>query len=562
MTHRSIRSASARRPLRRLGALAIAAVLAACGGNSASDTTDAPTPDGSGNGVTVPATDAPVLTNAPTTTNPELVPQAGGSLTIAVEGESTGFSPANDGWARGGHQIARAIFDPLATYDAEGKVVPYLAEAFTANADSTVWIITLRPGITFHNGEPLDAAAVKANFDAVLASAQSKAQLSLVSGMTVVDDLNLEIQMSAPWGPFPQALVGEVGTQVGYMAAPAMLADPNGGRTPIGTGPFRFVEWVPDDHLTVARNDDYWQDPAYLDEVTFRPIPDTTSRQAAFDAGDVDIYYTGSSQEITEYQESSDVTTFIGTPIEPDMLMFNVTAPPMDDVRVRRALAMSLEIPVLFDFLEATGVKQPLDGPYAESSFWHVESDYPEYDPEEAARLVEEYEAEIGPVEFNFSGNQDPFLVSYQELFQAMWAEVGAEANIVSKAQGENINDVLAGNYQVIMWGGQGGGDPDRDYNYFHSGGLNFTRYTTPEIDAALDAGRALSDPEERKAQYAIIQEAFGRDVPYVWIGTNTMAVITQGDVMGIADFDLPDGNPGTPVAAGMFFLKDVWLVP
>lgn len=562
MTHRSTRPASARRPLRRFGVLAFAALLAACGGNSASDTTDAPTPDGSDNGVTVPATDAPVLTNAPTTTNPELVPQAGGSLTIAVEGESTGFSPANDAWARGGHQIARAIFDPLATYDAEGKVVPYLAEAFTANADSTVWTITLRPGITFHNGEPLDAAAVKANFDAVLASAQSKAQLSLVSGMTVIDDLNLEIQMSAPWGPFPQALVGEVGTQVGYMAAPAMLADPNGGRTPIGTGPFRFVEWVPDDHLTVARNDDYWQDPAYLDEVTFRPIPDTTSRQAAFDAGDVDLYYTGSSQEITEYQASDDVNTFIGTPIEPDMLMFNVTAPPMDDVRVRRALAMSLEIPVLFDFLEATGVKQPLDGPYAESSFWHVESEYPEYDPEEAARLIEEYEAEVGPVVFDFAGNQDPFLVSYQELFQAMWAEVGAEANIVSKAQSENINDVLAGNYQVIMWGGQGGGDPDRDYNYFHSGGLNFTRYTSPEIDAALDAGRSLSDPEERKAQYAIIQEAFGRDVPYVWIGTNTMAVITQGDVMGIADFDLPDGSPGTPVASGMFFLKDVWLVP
>lgn len=560
MVHRPIRSARSRGSARRLALAALMAVAAAaCGGNSPDSASSTAPPDNS-SGDSVATTDAPVLTNAPTTTNPEVLPVDGGTLTVAIEADATGYNPTVDAWARGGHEVARAIFDPLATYDADGKVVPYLAEAITANDDSTVWTITLRPGISFHNGEPLNADAVKANFDAVLASPQYKAQLALVSGMTVVDDLNLEVQMSSPWGAFPQALVGEIGTQIGYIAAPAMLSDPEGGRHPIGTGPFRFVEWVPDDHLTVERNADYWQAPAHLDEVVFKPIPDSTSRKAALDAGDVDLYYTGSSKEISDYQAGSDMSVFIGTPIEPDMLMFNVTAPPLDDVRVRRALVMALDIPRLFDFLDATGVKQPLDGPYARTSFWHVDSDYPSYDPQGAADLIAEYEAEVGPVVFDFAGNQDPFIVSYQELFQSMWAEIGAEANIVSKAQSENISDVLGGSFQVIMWGGQGGGDPDKDYNYFHSGGLNFSRYNSPEIDAAMDAGRALSDPEARKAQYAILQEAYGRDVPYVWIGTNVMAVVTPQKVMGIADFTLPDGSPGTPVAGGLFFLKDVWI--
>ena len=75
-----------------------------------------------------------------------------------------------------------------------------------------------------------------------------------------------------------------------------------------------------------------------------------------------------------------------------------------------------------------------------------------------------------------------------------------------------------------------------------------------------MEAGRALSDPEARKAQYAIVQEAFGRDVPYIWTGTNQFAVITPTDVIGIADLTLPDDSPGTPVVSGIFFLKDVWL--
>ncbi len=550
-------------PLRRLAVLAlVATVAAACGGNTPKDS--APTTGGTGSTTGGTESTAPVLTNAPTTTNPEVKPVSGGSLIVGIDADSSGYNPSIDPWAAGGHNVARAIFDPLATYDASGKVVPYLAESITANADATVWTIKVRPDVLFHDGTPLNADAVKANFDANKASPQFGSQLALLKEMKVVDDLTLELDMTQPWVTFPNVLVGDIGSQIGYMAAPSMLAKPDGGRNPVGTGPFTFKEWVPDDHLTVVRNEKYWQQPAYLDQVTFKPIPDSTARKGAFDAGDIDLYYTGSSSEIQEYQAAPDKwNVTIGSQGEPDVIMFNTLKPPLDDVRVRRALIMATDMSRVFDYLDATGVKQITHGPYADNSFWYVKSNYPEYDPAGAKKLIDEYVAEKGPVEFDFAGNQIPFIVTLQELYQSMWAEAGMKANIVSRAQGDNINAVIAGDFQVVMWGGIGGGDPDSDYLDFHSGtGQNFSGFNTPEVDAALDKGRTLTDPEARKEQYAILQEALGDNVPFLWAGSNQYGVITPPKVQGVATFTLPDGSPGQAITASQFFLKDVWLKP
>lgn len=557
--------------VRLVGLAAASAFIAvACGGNdpsavttssAAPATTAAPT-DSSAPDTT---TGGPDTTAAPETTAPALEPKPGGSIVVALDNESAGFNPTNDPWSNGGHNVAKTIFDSLATYDAEGKVVPYLAESITPSEDSTVWTITLRPGVSFHNGEPFNADAVRINFEASLASPVAKDQLSLISSLEVLDELTLQVNMSQPWGTFMTKLVGEAGSQVGYMAAPAMLASPDGNRNPIGTGPFVFQEWVPDDRLVVVRNEDYWQRPAYLEQITFRPFPDSTARQAAFDAGDVDAYYTGDPADLVEYlaqDEAGEVNVTLGSPAGPDMIMFNTTVPPLDDARVRRALVMAIEVERLFAYSNGVGVKQPIYAPYATDSFWYVETDYPRYDLEGAKALIDEYVAETGnPVEFDFAGGPDPFVVGYQELIQSMWAEAGATSNIVSRAQADNIGKVINGEYEVTLWGNMGGGDPDNDYQYFRSGtGLNFSRYTSPVIDAAMDAGRATGDAEERKKQYAIVQEELAKAMPYGWLGTNKLGVVARADLLGISDFTLPDGTPGQPMTSGHFFLKDAWL--
>ena len=155
-------------------------------------------------------------------------------------------------------------------------------------------------------------------------------------------------------------------------------------------------------------------------------------------------------------------------------------------------------------FLDGQGVKQAMHGPYSDDSFWFTDTKYPTFDLAGAKKLVAEYEKEKGPIKFDYSGNQDPFIVTYMQLFQSMWKDAGIDANIVSKAQGDNVSATLSGNFQVTGWGGIGGDDPDNDYTYFHSGGLNIAGFTSPVIDAAMDKGRALSDQQARKAEYEI----------------------------------------------------------
>ena len=533
-------------------AAVVGALVPACSSSS-------PTPSD----VTSAVADTTASSEAAVTTE-VAAPKSGGNLVVGVDAEATGWSPQHDAWGHGGHNVARAVFDTLAAYDPAGVAQPYLAESITANADSTVWTIKVRPNVTFHDGDPLTADAVKQNFDAALASPIEKGALALLLSMKVVDDLTLEMTMSKPWGAFPNALTGGFAGQLGYIAAPKMLASPDGSRNPVGTGPFVFKEWSPDDHLTVVRNDKYWQTPALLDSVEFRPITNSDSRKAAFASGDIDVIATANSPEVKSYLElesQGKAHVVKAPPSDPDVILLNTSKPPLDDLRVRKAMAMALDLNRIVDFLEGTGVKEVATGPYPKDSFWYSKTDYPQFDVAAATKLIDEYTAENGPIKVEYAGNQDPFIVSFQELIQSMWADVGITADIVSRAQGENVGAVLGGKYDVTGWGGIGGDDPDNDYNYFHSGtGLDLTKFSSPALDAALDQGRALSDPTARKVQYDIVQKELAANVPFLWLEFTGWTVVGQGKVMGLDAFTLPDGSPGRPLTAARFYLKDVWL--
>ena len=154
---------------------------------------------------------------------------------------------------------ARTVFDPLTIIASDGSVQPYLAQAITPNSDYTVWTITARPNVRFHDGtpvrrrghrrEPEPLQGQPARSDASPPSAPSRRPSS--STVTVT--------LKQPWVPFPAYLAGGIGGQPGYIVAPSMIANPKGSEQPIGTGPFKFKEWVPNDHFTADRNTDYWR---------------------------------------------------------------------------------------------------------------------------------------------------------------------------------------------------------------------------------------------------------------------------------------------------------------
>ena len=323
-----------RRPglLRVLGVLAaLGLVLAACGGDSESGGS----PDDTSGGQSGP--DVTVEASGP--------PQSGGSITYGVEAETDGFNPAVNRWAISGFMVANAVFDPLAAYDADYQAQPYLAESLTPSEDFLTWTITVREGVTFTNGEPLDGAAVKKSLDAIRASALTGAALANIADTQVdpANPLSVVVTMAEPWASFPATLT----SQVGYVPAPAQLdaGDEASSREPIGTGPFAQQEWIPDNQWVGARNADYWRTDAdgtqlpYLDSVTFKPIPDNQNRLNALDTGDIQMMHTTNWPTIHTLEDkaaSGEIQLVEDKgPGEETFVMMNTSAAPRTSARAR-----------------------------------------------------------------------------------------------------------------------------------------------------------------------------------------------------------------------------------
>ena len=289
----------------------LTSVAAACGGDNKSSTNTT----AAGGGTTAAGAASTAAAGKP-------VP--GGSLSVGLEAEN------NTGWYMPDAQcpvscayVTNNLFDPLMKVDSTGKPAPWLALSATPNADATVWTIKLRQGVKFHNGEPFDATAVKMNIDAGKAGSVLALALAPVKETKVIDPYTVEIDMNSPWGALPESPQ----RQGFMMAAPAQITAKDKNH-PIGTGPFMFKEWVPNDHLTVEKNPNYWyKDPKtgdqlpYLDEVIFKPIPEISAREAALKSGQIDVMHTSNGNEIAKLQaDKSFQMSYRQTPSETGLL--------------------------------------------------------------------------------------------------------------------------------------------------------------------------------------------------------------------------------------------------
>jgi len=511
---------------------------------------------------------------------PDGPPQSGGRIVYALASESDGWDPTEGRWATDGTQVGLAIFDPLSAYDADGEWAPYLAQSFTPTDDFMTWTIALRPDVTFQNGTAFDASAVVKTIEAHRASALTKPTFANIDSIEVTDPLTVTVQMNAPWAAFPVALTG----QAGVIPAPEQLDNPDGSRFPIGTGPFTFVSWDPDKSLVVERNPDYWQtDPdgnqlPYLDAVEFRPIPDDGSRTASIETGDVDMTHT---------TEINSIQTFRGLAAAGELQLyeqrgasevtfaqFNFDEPPFDDVRARLAVAHALDQQAWVDVI-TEGENEAATSVFRPSSRWYHDADYPSYDLEEAQRLVEEYEAEKGPLSFAYSVLSTPTSVRQGELVKSMLEQAGMEVTVsTTDAAGFIVNGAL-GQYQVTQWGQFGSPDPDYEHVWWYSANaspvgqlaLNFPRNRDPQVDEALNRARATDDFETRKQAYVDLQERFAEDVPYMFLDYPTPVKVAQNRVRGmLQDLPLPNGEESVLMGGPGSFslvtrLTQTWVV-
>ena len=445
-------------------------------------------------------------------------PSQGGELVVATLFDSFGFDPVKVVGGIADGTVSGAIFDSLMTYDENNEIVPLLAESLESE-DQQTWTLGLRPDVTFTDGTPLDAEAVKFNIerhqDVALLSRSILNALNIDS-MTVVDPLTLEIHLKFPWTAFPETLVGSLG----IIGSPTALANPEEFNTnPVGAGPFMLVEWVPGDHITVERNPDYWNADAgepYLDRIVFRLVLDTQTRVESVKGGEVHLAQSTNGAEVVNAGDEG----LVGFPVDgPGItIQMNTTQAPFDDVRVRMAVLQALDRETIFNVVfEGAGTYPPNNFIIGnDSEFAPSDIAYPEFDLEAATTLVDEYEAENGAIAFTFSCHTQPDLVSMSQVVQQMWGAAGIDVEVKIEDQQTLVGNVFQRNYEISCFGAVGQEDPDLAYynTFYSTSPTNTTGYANPDVDAALDVGRQSADPDERREAYAVVQQALATDVP------------------------------------------------
>jgi peptide/nickel transport system substrate-binding protein len=479
-----------------------------------------------------------------------------GSVTFALEAETSG------GWclpqaqlAASGHQVRVAIYDSLTTINSKGDYVPYLAKSVEPNATFDEWTIELREGVQFHDGTPVDAAAVKLNIDAfrgVIPSLPARLLTFVYSNIATVTEagpLTVVVTTETPWPAFPAFLV-ERG-----MVAPAQLNDPSTCATNmIGSGPFKLVEWRQNESLTVEANTDYWRE-GYpkVGEIVFRPVPDAQARVNGLTSGQYDLLTTSSSLQIVDLQQKAEagdiklVATDKGA--ETAYLMLNSGKPPFDDPIARQAVALAGDAREVNE-IRNKGLNTISTGPFPPGTDAFTPGIARTRNLKRAKALAKEYEETHGqPIAFEYLTSPEPELLAIAQLVKEQQEEAGIEVSIRSVDQPTLINEALAGSFTGIGFRNHPGGDPDTQYVWWHSGSpVNFGRIDDPEIDAFLDAARVETDPATRTKIYQDLAREFADEYYNLWSWYTYWAVAYQNDVKGVAGPPLPDGG-GKPFA-------------
>ncbi len=496
-------------------------------------------------------------------------PKPGGKVVFGVGSEDNSMDPSTGRFDTTGYLYAGAVFDPLTAIDPQGRPQPYLAQSVVPNADYTSWTITLRPGINFHDGTPCDAAAVKFNLDNLVSSVLVGPEFSDIENVTTSGPLTVVVNMKSPWVPFPYHLAG----QPGFVASPKMLQDKaNGGMHPVGTGPFIFQEWVPNDHFSVKKNPNYWRRGLpYLDALEFKPIIDQSPQENALRAGSIDILSTMYPQIITDAR--SDPTLAIVDDSKQvvgeqnlNFIMLNLSVPPTDDIRVRQAMAYATNNQALWNAL-ADGIGNPTNSLFQEGSPYQAQTSYPSYNPSKARSLVQEYQREKGPISLQLGAIPSSFVVAADQLIQQQWKSVGIQANILQTEQAQYILNAVEGHFQANVWQQFGVNDPDANYVFWAPAngsavgqfGLQFPRNKDPLVQQAIDQGRTQSNPNARIAAYQEVAKRFAEDLPYIWLTRAVSAVAARSYVQNFANPTFPNGQNRLGLQTGIVQTAQIW---
>ncbi len=540
-------------------------------------------------------------TSAPETTAAAEKPVYGGTLVVSGEAEvANAWTPAAMQCDSYCQQRARSFYDPVVVVGEDLEPHGLLVEGWTNNDDFTVFDFTVRPGITFHDGTPLDAAAIVKNLQvagqglllgAALKDIGKNADGSLAIEATgdmtfqIKTGFNGDLAQPLPWPGMPSAL----GTQWGLIASPTWLdavaagtADPT---MAVGTGPFVVESYAPRDKLVVKRNPDYWQSDAdgnqlpYLDGIEFRVIEDSETAADALRSGDIDIFSTSAALVISDFREEADEFPMVEQDelTETNYILIDLDKPgPLQDKNVRCALSLAIDRQELID-ATAGGILQPANGLFSPGQQGYLEDNggFTDFDPDTAAAMIEEYEAANGPVAVDYGTTTSQINAQVAELLKGYWEAIGVDFTYTQVPQDSFITNALFGDPGFFMygWRNHAGVRLDNQYFWWHSANaapdgqlaLNFGRIRDDAVDAGLETARSATDEAEAQAAAETVNKTMAENCYQIPTSWTLWGTPHKPAVKGLGGtWILPDGTASRDGAgfSGQFWTQTVWIDP
>lgn len=447
------------------------------------------------------------------------------------------------------------IYDGLVRYaDGTLEVEPALATDWTISDDGLTYTFNLREGVTFHDGTPFNAEAVKFNFDRMLDEDHPyydtgpfplSFNFSAVDSVNVIDEHTVEFVLTEPFAPF----LSNLAYPTGLIVSPQGVMDnvDDYGRNPSGTGPYRFVEWQSNTRVVVEANPDYWDGAPALEAVVFRPITDANTRVAEMLSGGIDVMVEVPPDNVSQFEEDSAFEVYEQAGPHVWYVMLNAQYGPFADKLVRQAANYAVNKDALVnDILQGTATVS--DSPIAPAFNWAYNEDlepYP-YDPDMAEQLLSEAGVDNPEVTFYVteggSGMLDPITMgtAIQADLEAVGFDVTIETyewntflGIVNPGLGEDVD------MAEMAWMTN---DPDvlpfltlRTNAWPEAGGFNSSYYSNEEVDELLEAARVETDIEARGDLYKQMQEIVYEDAPWIFVANWQQNAVTTEAVEGFS---------------------------
>ncbi len=474
-------------------------------------------------------------------------PKYGGTLVVAIVTDIVGLDPHKVS-AEISMIVLNNIFERLVDSDEKGMPMPGLASKWSMSPDGLVYTFTLRQGVKFHNGREMTAEDVVYSYNRLL-DPKTKypfvTQVKNIKEVKALDKYTVQFTLAAPSATFLVFMSNPYGT---HAIVPKEELEKQGGTftRPVGTGPYKFVEYVPDKHVILERNKDYkgstlptsgtgGKKPAYVDRMKFVPIKDAAVRTMALKTGEIDFTLRVAWEELDEIKKDPNIVTYVSPGLAYVMLQFGVNTSPNKFIRMadfRRAVGYCLDLQELVDgSVFGNSVINPSLVNVVTPFYSDAHKKGYGKDLKKAKDLLKKVGYDGTPIRVAVT---KVYLNTYKTaiLVEQMLAEAGIKVQLDVKEWPALLQDANSGKYDILSFIASGTADPSLNMARVHSK-RNFVGYKSEKMDALIEKAEANNDFAARKKLYEQIHEVMLEDVPLLKLYDHSVAPATRKYVKG-----------------------------